>query len=119
MNEDGLDRFETALETRTGEAWGRLESHLIGSRSYKEMYAFLYRESKVAYEDGAVVYMDRGDKFIREPYSARFRALVTTRSLPWPPSTFFMAKALKTELRRSKPWPTTGRGLGKSTPVPS
>lgn len=75
MNEDGLDRFETALETRTGEAWGRLESHLIGSRSYKEMYAFLYRESKVAYEDGAVVYMDRGDKFIREPYSARFRAL--------------------------------------------
>lgn len=75
MSEDGLDRLESAIETRTGETWGRLESHLIGSRSYKEMYAFLYRESKVAYEDGAVVYMDRGDKFIREPYSARFREL--------------------------------------------
>ena len=75
MDEDGLNRLETAIEKRTGESWGRLESHLIGSRAYKEMYAFLYRESKVAYEDGAVVYMDRGDKFIREPYSARFRAL--------------------------------------------
>ncbi len=43
MDEDGLNRLETAIEKRTGESWGRLESHLIGSRAYKEIYAFLNR----------------------------------------------------------------------------
>ncbi|MDF5999670.1 endonuclease/exonuclease/phosphatase family protein [Pseudomonas aeruginosa] len=74
MNEEGLTKLEAELEKRTGEQWSTLVSHAVGSRSYKELYAFLMRESVVVYEDGAVVYMDRGDRFIREPLSARFKS---------------------------------------------
>lgn len=73
MTTQGLDRLELALEKATNTPWERLESHLIGSRQYKEAYAFLYRPEKVRYEDGAVVYLDRHNVFFREPYSARFR----------------------------------------------
>jgi endonuclease/exonuclease/phosphatase family metal-dependent hydrolase len=74
MTEAGIARLETALEKHTGEDWGVLVSHAIGSSSYKEMYAFAWRESAVSYVDGAVVYLDRGDRFIREPFSARFES---------------------------------------------
>lgn len=74
MTETGLDKLEIAVEKESGESWTRIESHLVGSRSYKEMYAFLWRDSAVDYIDGAVVYLDRGDKFIREPFSAKFQS---------------------------------------------
>jgi hypothetical protein len=71
MNEQGIERFVSALRTATGEkGWSVINSHLVGTRSYKEMYSFVFRDSAVAYEDGAVVYLDRGDRFIREPFSA-------------------------------------------------
>ncbi|WP_370601756.1 endonuclease/exonuclease/phosphatase family protein [Pseudomonas nitroreducens] len=74
MTEDALQNLETALEKATGESWSHLASHAVGSKAYKELYGFLMRDSAVAYEDGAVVYMDRGDRFIREPFSARFKS---------------------------------------------
>ncbi len=75
MNEKGLASLESALEKNTGESWTTLASHAIGSASYKEMYAFAWRDKTVAYEDGAVVYLDRGNRFIREPFSAKFKSL--------------------------------------------
>lgn len=48
---------------------------MIGSRNYKEAYAILFRDSTVEYVDGAVTYLDRGDRFIREPFSARFASM--------------------------------------------
>lgn len=74
MTEEGVELLEKELEKRTGEPWGRLVSHAVGSRSYKEMYAFLWRESSVEYTEGAVVYLDRSNHFIREPFSAKFRS---------------------------------------------
>ncbi len=74
MNEEGLAKLEAELEKQTGEQWSTIVSHAVGSRSYKELYAFLMRDSVVVYEDGAVVYLDRGDYFIREPFSARFKS---------------------------------------------
>jgi endonuclease/exonuclease/phosphatase family metal-dependent hydrolase len=74
MTEDGLAKLEAAVEEASGEAWASMASHRIGRGSYKEMYAFLWRESAVEYVDGAVVYLDQGDRFAREPYSARFRS---------------------------------------------
>lgn len=71
MTEQGIEKLEQALERATGEPWGMMASHAIGT-SYKEMYGFLWRESAVEYVDGAVVYLDRGNRFIREPFSARF-----------------------------------------------
>ncbi|WGK63338.1 Ada metal-binding domain-containing protein (plasmid) [Halopseudomonas sp. SMJS2] len=76
MNEGAVDRLVLALENATGDDWSAINSHLIGN-SYKEMYSFVYNERTVSYEDGAVVYLDRGNKFIREPFSARFRSRQT------------------------------------------
>ncbi len=72
MSEDGIGRFEAALETRTGADWDRLCSHLIGRGSYREMYCFTWRQDKVSWIEGAVVYTDDRDVFAREPFSAVF-----------------------------------------------
>ncbi|RUR46224.1 endonuclease/exonuclease/phosphatase family protein [Vreelandella populi] len=76
MNAEALDALEAMLEESTGEEWSSMHSHLMGSSSrYQEMYAFLWRDSTVSYEDGAVVYIDDRNAFAREPYSARFKSL--------------------------------------------
>ena len=75
MNEDGLTALQKALEEATGKKWSAMASHLTGRSSYKEMYGFVWRDDAVSYEDGAVTYLDKGDHFEREPYSARFRNL--------------------------------------------
>lgn len=72
MNAEGIEAFKSALEKTSGEPWEAMYSHLVGTASYKEMYAFVWRKSAVEYLDGAVVYLDPGNLFIREPYSARF-----------------------------------------------
>lgn len=73
MNEEGVARVEAAVEARTGEPWSVISSSPVGSSRYKESYAFLSRDSVVAYDEGAVSYLDRKNVFIREPFSAKFR----------------------------------------------
>lgn len=68
-----LSRLEAELEAASGEAWASLASHALGRSRYREHYGFLWRESEIDYLDGAVVFIDHGDTFAREPYSARFR----------------------------------------------
>ncbi|MEQ6887391.1 endonuclease [Halomonas sp. CS7] len=77
MDPAALGALERELEARSGEAWSSMASHALGRGAYEEHYGFLWRESEVAYEDGAVVFIDHGDVFSREPYSARFRDLAT------------------------------------------
>lgn len=74
MNDEGLNALKSALEKRTHEKWDVLASSPVGSKSYKEMYAFIYRESAIQYVDGAVSYLDKKRIFIREPFSAKFRS---------------------------------------------
>lgn len=74
MTMAGIERLEKELEDLSQEPWSVMASHAIGSKNYKEMYAFLWRDSAVEYVDGAVVYFDPGNIFIREPYSAKFRS---------------------------------------------
>lgn len=75
MTVEGITAFKDSLEAVSGESWQLMHSHLVGRSTYKEMYAFVWRESAVEYLDGAVVYLDPGNLFAREPYSARFRDL--------------------------------------------
>ncbi|MFJ5535984.1 endonuclease/exonuclease/phosphatase family protein [Vreelandella titanicae] len=76
MNVEAISFLHALLEGSTGESWSFMHSHLMGNSSrYQEMYAFLWRNSTVNYEDGAVVYIDGRDTFAREPYSARFKFL--------------------------------------------
>lgn len=72
MDGAAVDRLEALIEARTGEAWSSMLSHPLGRGRYKEQYGFLWRESAVAYSEGAAVYLDRGDHFEREPFSAGF-----------------------------------------------
>ncbi len=73
MDTSALARLEQEVESISGEAWSSMASRELGHSSYTEHYAFLWRESEVTYKDGAVVYLDHGDVFSREPYAARFR----------------------------------------------
>ncbi len=75
MNEDALQTLAKELTKQTGKHWSSMASHAVGRSSYKEMYGFVWRDDVVAYEDGAVTYLDRNDTFEREPYSARFKSL--------------------------------------------
>ncbi|MBO9471035.1 helix-hairpin-helix domain-containing protein [Endozoicomonas sp. G2_2] len=72
MNNEAIDTLERALERKTGAAWGTLTSEPAGRSSYKERYAFAWRESAVSFEGGALQYLDPGDIFAREPLSANF-----------------------------------------------
>ncbi|MCM2132240.1 helix-hairpin-helix domain-containing protein [Larsenimonas rhizosphaerae] len=73
MGEGAVTELEHALEAQTGESWSSMASHEVGRSSYKESYAYLWRDSTVEYTKGAVVYLDPNDLFAREPYLAEFR----------------------------------------------
>lgn len=75
MSEAALDKLARELSRQSGEPWSHMASDAVGRSSYKEMYGFVWKDSKVAYEDGAVSYLDRKKIFEREPYSARFKSL--------------------------------------------
>ncbi len=74
MTKEGLLRLKKAVEKHTGEEWSYLISHPVGSKNYKEMYAFLWRNSAVEQVQSHNVYPDNGNRFIREPFSAKFRS---------------------------------------------
>ncbi|WP_225884621.1 helix-hairpin-helix domain-containing protein [Halomonas elongata] len=73
MDEQAVSQLESELESLTGEQWSSMTSHEVGRSSYQESYSYLWRDSAVEYTKGAVVYLDPGDEFAREPYLAEFR----------------------------------------------
>ncbi|MES3674588.1 helix-hairpin-helix domain-containing protein [Halomonas elongata] len=72
MDESAVAQLEGELESLTGEQWSSMTSHEVGRSSYQESYSYLWRDSAVEYTKGAVVYLDPGDEFAREPYLAEF-----------------------------------------------
>lgn len=72
MSEPGIVDFRDALEQETGTSWMHMCSDFVGRGRYKEMYCFVWRDEKITWVDGAVVYLDDRDVFAREPFSARF-----------------------------------------------
>ncbi|UEB97872.1 endonuclease/exonuclease/phosphatase family protein [Pseudomonas sp. HN2] len=75
MSEEALAALAKELTRQTGKQWSFMASHAVGRSTYKEMYGFVWKDEAIAYEDGAVTYLDRKDTFEREPYSARFKSL--------------------------------------------
>nr|WP_299380319.1 helix-hairpin-helix domain-containing protein [uncultured Halomonas sp.] len=73
MDTAAVQVLERQLEQQTGESWNSMASHAVGRNSYQESYAFVWRDASVEYTQGAVVYLDPGDLFAREPYLAEFR----------------------------------------------
>lgn len=72
MDEESVLMLESLVEQVTGERWSSMTSHLVGRGRYQEAYTFMWRESRVEFLEGAVVYTDGRDVFEREPFSARF-----------------------------------------------
>ncbi|MCA1771789.1 MAG: endonuclease/exonuclease/phosphatase family protein [Halomonas sp.] len=75
MDPAALGQLEQAIEGASGEPWSSMASDDLGRSSYREHYGFLWRESEIEYDRGAVVFLDSRDVFAREPYSAKFTAL--------------------------------------------
>lgn len=75
MNESALERLKAEIEETSGETWMSMASHALGRSTYREHYAFLWRESAVSYVSGALVYIDVRDAFAREPFSAKFSSV--------------------------------------------
>jgi endonuclease/exonuclease/phosphatase family metal-dependent hydrolase len=75
MSEAGVEQLVQMLEQQTGADWSSLVSETSVGRSkhYQEFYAFIWREDAIDYIGGAVVYLDPGDLFAREPLAARFQ----------------------------------------------
>lgn len=74
MNGEALVNLEAVLENATGEGWSSMASHALGRSTYREHAAFIWRDSAVEYDSGAVVFIDNRDVFAREPFSAKFRS---------------------------------------------
>lgn len=72
MGPAAAERLARIIEQQTGMPWGVLTSDTIGRASYEEGYAFLWRKPDVAYVGGAALYLDPGDVYARQPYSAVF-----------------------------------------------
>lgn len=80
MNPTALGELEQTVEQLSGESWSSMASDDLGRSSYREHYGFLWRDSEIEYDSGAVVFLDFGDVFSREPYSAKFTVLESNRS---------------------------------------
>ena len=80
MTEEGIQRLHAYLEDHTDETWGIRYSDALGRSTYREKYAFLWRESRINFLGRELTYLDITDAFAREPYSARFESAHTGRS---------------------------------------
>ncbi|WP_019025382.1 MULTISPECIES: helix-hairpin-helix domain-containing protein [unclassified Thioalkalivibrio] len=74
MTAEGIYRLRDTLEQATDAEWGVLYSDALGRSTYREKYAFIWREDSAEYVGGALTYIDDSDRFAREPFSAVFRS---------------------------------------------
>ena len=74
MNAAGIYALRDTLEQATKQPWEVLYSEALGPSTYREKYAFLWRENAVEYAGGALTYLDDANRFAREPFSAVFRS---------------------------------------------
>lgn len=68
-----LERTKTKLNEETKAQWRYEASEPVG-RGVKERYAFLYRSDRVLLKEAGRLVDDVGNRFIRKPYYATFKA---------------------------------------------
>ncbi len=73
-NREGVETLVDELEKNTHEKWSyHISPYPVGTKKYKEYYAYIWKENKVKFLKSKGFYKDNGDKFIREPYGADFK----------------------------------------------
>jgi len=75
-NEDIIQQLTDEVST-PATPYAYVASHPIGRTTYQERYVFLYRKNEWKVLEDYVVDDEKFDKFIREPYVARFQHLET------------------------------------------
>ena len=76
MKKDEVKRLTNELKSQTGVDWRYdVSPYSVGSKKYREYYAFIYRTDKVKKIRKGSFYpeSERGKRFIREPYGAKFQ----------------------------------------------
>jgi endonuclease/exonuclease/phosphatase family metal-dependent hydrolase len=77
MKKDGVKQLVNELNKQEGKNIWRydLSPHSVGSKRYREYYAFIYRTDKVKKIRKGSFYPEeeRGKSFMREPYGAKFQ----------------------------------------------
>lgn len=74
-NREGVETLVDELEKNTKEKWEyHISPYPVGTKKYKEYYAYIWKKDKVQFLKSQGFYDDKGDKFIREPYGADFKA---------------------------------------------
>ena len=73
-NREGVETLVDELEKYTHEKWDyHISFYPVGTKKYKEYYAYIWRKNRVQFLGSRGFYKDKGDKFIREPYGADFK----------------------------------------------
>ena len=73
-NREGVETLVDELEKNTNEKWDyHISPYPVGTKKYKEYYAYIWKKDKVNFIKPRGFYKDKGDKFIREPYGADFK----------------------------------------------
>lgn len=73
MNPKGIKDLKETLEQRTNNSYKYIYSDQIGSTRYKEMYGFIWNESKIKYQKNQTLYIRGKDIFERPPFSQQFK----------------------------------------------
>ena len=73
-NREGVETLVDELSKNTNEKWDyHISPYPVGTKKYKEYYAYIWKKDKVNFIKPRGFYKDKGDKFIREPYGADFK----------------------------------------------
>lgn len=71
---EGLERLVKSLNRSTNDTWDyHISPYPVGTRKYKEYYAYVWKKNKVRFLGSEGFYPDKDRKFIREPYGASFQ----------------------------------------------
>ena len=76
MRKDSVKKLTNELKVQTGVEWRYdISPYSVGSKKYREYYAFIYRVDKVKKIRKGSFYpeKERGNFFMREPYGAKFQ----------------------------------------------
>lgn len=74
FSENGVQKVVDELEKISDMNWSyHISPYPVGTKKYKEYYAFIYKADKVTFIKSRGFYKDKNNDFIREPYGADFK----------------------------------------------
>lgn len=74
INKDGVEELVDELNKQSKEKWDyHISAYGVGSKKYKEYFAYVYKKGKVDFVKSNGFYKDGHSSLLREPYGATFK----------------------------------------------